>query len=143
MGAVEPIELPITANTDRFTRKLRLIAKAYADLADALETIDNEGQQPPLDPATHAHAFPYEPGTEPPLITGDCECGMTYEEYRRECEKDPWWSGTEARTITEAQAARDYATRNTTGGHVPGAAEAIVRAGEHTLPRSMLEHPED
>lgn len=63
--------------------------------------------RPPLDPATHAHAFPYEPGSEPPLITGDCECGMTYEEYQREREKDPWWSGTEARTITEAQAARD------------------------------------
>lgn len=50
---------------------------------------------------------------------------------------------TEARTITDARAARDYATRNTTGGHVPGTVEAIVRAGEHTLPRSMLEFPED
>lgn len=47
-AAVEPIELPITANTDRFARKLRLIAKAYADLADALEAIDNEPADTPV-----------------------------------------------------------------------------------------------
>ena len=55
MAVAEPIELPITANTDRFTRKLRLIAKAYADLADALEAIDNE---PPDTPAVDALTQP-------------------------------------------------------------------------------------
>lgn len=55
MAAVEPIELPITANTDRFARKLRLIAQAYANLADALEAIDNE---PADTPAVDALAQP-------------------------------------------------------------------------------------
>lgn len=55
MAAAEPIELPITANTARFARKLRLIAKAYAGLADALEAIDNET---PATPAVGALAQP-------------------------------------------------------------------------------------